>query len=159
MKNRCAAVVAGLLALFGPGPARAEVVLDQVARCIEHSRQSGTVPTACIDTAQADCLSLPAETPAVAILCYARARESWDSGITQRMAEIRATAPEQIAAIAGIEVKYDLLASLVQCDRLEELARLSSQTAETVQRQKARCTATASGLAYMRLLWRSQDLN
>jgi hypothetical protein len=74
------------------------------------------------------------------------------------MDELRAAAPERIAAIAAIEVKYDLIASLTQCDRMEELALLGDRALDQVQREADGCAATAAGIAYVRLLWRSRDL-
>ncbi|WP_121633704.1 hypothetical protein [Tropicibacter alexandrii] len=133
------------------------VDLDAVNSCIDTARAEQGNPNQCIDAAHQPCLVDSAEAPAAAILCFTEARETWSEGIASRMDTLRANAPEDIAALAGIEVKYDLLASLVQCDRLEELGRLRDAPTEQVVLQKARCTATASGLAYTRLLWRLPD--
>ncbi|WGW05708.1 hypothetical protein [Tropicibacter oceani] len=152
--------IAGVLLLLSTlaSPASAEVDLTSVDACIAQARSDGQPPTACIDAAHAACQAEPGDSHMVAALCYAQAREIWGNGIRDRMSAITATAPEKLAAIAGIEVKYDLIANLTQCDRIEELSRLGDATGEEIQRQKARCEATASGLAYLRLVWRSADL-
>ncbi|MFZ7090230.1 hypothetical protein [Primorskyibacter sp. 2E233] len=151
---------AGVLAVIYSSalPALAEVDLATVDACIEQARSDGQVPTACIDAAQADCQAETSDSHMVAALCYTKAREVWGTGIRDRMQLISASAPENVAAIAGIEVKYDLLANLTQCDRMEELSRVGEATNEEIQRQKARCEASASGLAYLRLVWRSADM-
>ncbi len=128
-----------------------------VQRCVAAAMAQDRRPQGCVDAAHAPCLRVPAETPAVASLCFARARDDWSAAIAARMQALRAEAPEDMAARAGIEVKYDLLAALVQCDRMEAIARLRAAPAERVQLHKTRCTATASGLACIRLLWRLPD--
>lgn len=131
--------------------------LDGVRTCVATAADLGKKPTGCVDTAHAACLRVSSETPAVAALCFEQTRAKWSDAITARMDHLRNAAPERIAALAGIEVKYDLLSSLVQCDRMEELALLREVPAEEILIQKSRCAATASGLAYIRLLWRLPD--
>lgn len=148
-----------MLALASATPASAEdrLDLDTVRSCIATAMDLGKKPTGCVDGAHAACLQDAAETPAVATLCFEEARAQWSTAIAARMDHLRDAAPERIAALAGIELKYDLLSSLVQCDRMEELAILREIPAEEIRTQKSRCTATASGLAYIRLLWRLPD--
>jgi hypothetical protein len=74
------------------------------------------------------------------------------------MAEIRDSAAERLSAIASVEVKYDMLGNLMQCDRMEALALIGDAEPAAIQRDKARCTAAATGLVLTRLLIRSQDL-
>lgn len=146
--------------VLSAGIARAELDLPAADSCLEDRVSAGKSPADCIEAAHAACQTIPEETPAVAMVCFREARGSWDAGIAEEMARIRDKAPEKIAAIAGIEVKYDLLASLTQCDRMEELALVASHaTAETIQRQKSRCEATASGLAYLRLKLRARGID
>lgn len=149
-------MLAGLM-LAPPAQAEPRLDLDTVRSCVETAAELGQKPTTCVDDAHAPCLQVSTETPAVAGLCFAETRQDWSDAIAARMAELGEKAPERIAALAGIEVKYDLLSALVQCDRMEELALLRELPAEEIQLQKARCTATASGLAYIRLLWRLPD--
>ena len=71
---------------------------------------------------------------------------------------VQSTGPEDLAVVAGIETKYDILSGLMQCDRMKELAQaMSEDTPEAVQRQYAQCSATAAGLAYARLHWRTRE--
>ncbi|MDQ2088891.1 hypothetical protein [Marimonas arenosa] len=140
-------------------PVLAGVDLTAAETCMAQQIASGQNPALCLDTAHADCLLSPADAPAVATLCFTEARKAWDAGIAAEMARIRDNAPEKIAAIAAIEVKYDLLTGLTQCDRMEELAKVASEEpADSIQRQKARCTASSAGLAYLRLRYRGSDI-
>ncbi|MHA6262564.1 hypothetical protein ACXYMO_05120 [Arenibacterium sp. CAU 1754] len=140
-------------------PCWAGVDLATADACIVQSTESGQNPAACIDDAHAACQSAPSDTPAVATLCYVEAKTAWTQGIKTVMADVTAKAPETIATIARIEVKYDILANLVQCDRIEELALAASGAPEQdIVLQKSRCTAAASGLAYVRLKWRAGQL-
>ncbi|WP_167647537.1 hypothetical protein [Mameliella alba] len=155
--QRMAPLTLAALLLAAPLQAEPRLDLDNLRSCVETAVDLGKAPTACVDTAHAPCLEISTETPAVAGLCFTETRQEWSEAIAARMADLGEKAPERIAALAGIEVKYDLLSSLVQCDRMEELALLRELPAEEIQLQKARCTATASGLAYIRLLWRLPD--
>lgn len=141
------------------GPVAAQIDIATVQTCMTNRIDTGENPAICIDEAQATCQATPADSPAVAILCFRNARSDWDAAITAEMARIRDRADDRIAAIAAVELKYDLLASLTQCDRMEELARVGTDTpAETIQRQKARCEASASGLAYLRAMLRGRSI-
>ncbi|WP_323771292.1 hypothetical protein [Antarctobacter sp.] len=160
--NPAARLAASLaLGLTCTTPAAAEEPLDlnAVRACVSTAIDLGNKPTGCVDSAHSACLRVSSETPAVAALCFEEARAQWSDAIGTRMEHLRDAAPERIAALAGIELKYDLLSSLVQCDRMEELALLREIPAEEIRTQKSRCTATASGLAYIRLLWRLPDPN
>ena len=155
--HRAAPMMLAALVLAPPAQAEPRLDLDAVRSCVETAAELGRKPTTCVDDAHAPCLQVSTETPAVAGLCFAETRQEWTDAIAARMADLGEKAPERIAALAGIEVKYDLLSALVQCDRMEELALLRELPAEEIQLQKSRCTATASGLAYIRLLWRLPD--
>ncbi|WP_417241338.1 hypothetical protein [Celeribacter sp.] len=140
-------------------PLWAGTTIADVDACMDTAAENGTLPTACVDNAHKECLEFPEDMQASAALCFTQAREMWTDGISAKLDDITATAPPQIAKIAGIEVKYDLLSALVQCDRMEELNGLREEaTAEEILRQKTACTATASGLAYTKLAWRSRQL-
>ncbi|MCR9151778.1 MAG: hypothetical protein NXH83_16540 [Rhodobacteraceae bacterium] len=152
------ALRAGILAAALPLPAAAEIALDTVQDCVARQAAAQTSPTSCVDEAMADCVNIPADAAALASQCFRAARAGWSAGITARMDALRADAPERIAAIAGVEVKYDLIAGLTQCDRMEELALLGDRPLDQVQREADGCAAAAAGIAYVRLLWRSRDL-
>lgn len=147
----------GLLGLAVP--ALAQIEIAKATECMTARIDAGETPALCIDEAHATCLATPADSPAVAILCYRNARADWDAAITAEMSRIRERADERISAIAAVELKYDLIASLTQCDRMEELALVgSTKSGETIQRQKARCEASAAGLAYLRATLRGRSL-
>lgn len=133
-----------------------------VAGCVAEAQARKAAPDICIGPTLAGCGSLPADAPALATLCYDEARRQLAEATAARLTLLDDTAPEPLALRARVEAKYDLLSGLLQCDRLEELGRLDDTPAETLALQKTRCEATASGLAYIRLLWRvapdDQDL-
>ena len=122
--------------------------------CVDNARTLGTSPNGCLAEAHAQCHRISAETPALVTLCFTTARETWTKATAEQLATLDANAPEALAARARIEAKYDLLSGLLQCDRVEELGRLSEVDPETLLLEKTRCEATASGLSYIRLLWR-----
>lgn len=148
-------MIAALVA--APLGAMAEVDVPAVQACVAGALEAGENPGLCVEEAHAQCHAAAPDAPNVATLCYTNAEAVWGEGLQSVMARIEADATEQIAAIAGIELRYDLLLGRLQCDRVEELSRVVGvEPGPVVQRQKARCTATAAGLAYVRLLWRSE---
>lgn len=159
MRNPRAVAAAALVALL-PTAAWAEIDLAAVSDCLERPRTEGAAGGAadCVSDAMAACRVIPPDAPALASQCYRAAQAEWSQGITARMAGLRAAAPETIAAIAAIEVKYDLLNGLMQCDRLRDLALLGDAPEATIQREADRCAAEATGRAYVRLIWRARDL-
>lgn len=141
-----------------PVVAHADVDLAGVEACVATALEAGGNPAACVEDAQSNCLLTPSDAPAVGMLCYVEAEAAWQEGLQGLMAGVQANAPEDIATIAAIELKYDLLSGRLQCDRVEELSlAVGTEPEDVIQRQKARCTATTAGLAYVRLSWRSQD--
>jgi len=158
MKKTATICILVLAATLPLAPVRAEVKLDAVKSCVDASTSAGTSPAPCIDQAQAECAAIPGETNKVATLCFARAQEVWSDGIRAELDRISAVAPEEIAAIAAIEVKYDMISGLVQCDRLAELALVGEAATDAIERNKAHCSASATALSYVNLLWRAQDL-
>lgn len=152
--------LAVLLAAGLAAPALAQVDLPAADACLTERLGAGQNPAACVEAAHADCVATPPDAPALATVCFREARSAWDRGIGAEMARIAARADERIAAIAGIELKYDLIASRTQCDRMEELAlAASSASPEDILRQKSRCEAAAAGLAYLRLKLRAQSID
>lgn len=154
---RLSAVSAVLFALARP--AMAEVDLARVNSCLTERLAGAQPPATCIDDAQVSCVSVNRDTPAVATLCFVEVEQEWQAAIASLMKTISQNAPEEIAAIAGIEAKYDLLSSLLQCSRMEELSlSVGRETGEAIQRQNAHCKANAAGLTYARIFLRSRDL-
>jgi hypothetical protein len=152
-------IASAVLALGLTAPAWAEVDLASAASCMTTRIDTGENPAQCIDEAHAACQATPQDSPAIAILCYRTAQAAWDAGIRTEMARINDRADDRIAAIAAVELKYDLIASLTQCDRMEELALVGSDiSSETIQRQKARCQASSAGLAFLRVTLRGRSI-
>ncbi len=142
-------------AALAAGPALAEVDLAEVDSCIAETPDR---PAACILPQMADCAQIPPERNTIAILCFETARKVWNDGIAARVAGFAEIAPEQIATIAGIETKYAVLSQLLQCDRVEELQRLTSVEPLMIQRRKTMCEAEASGRAYTGLVWQIENM-
>lgn len=148
----------GVLALLCAGAAaHAKVDLAEARTCIADSIAATVSPAVCIDAAHAACHTVAPENAATAIVCFRDARAVWDGGITDALARLRASADDTRAAIGAVELKYDLIGSLTQCDRLEELAIVGSDTPpETILRDKSGCEAAAAAFAYIRLHLRAQ---
>ena len=152
-------VISTLAACSLAGPAAADIDLAAFDACVEARIASDTPAADCVHAAHATCMSFdPEHEAASATLCFVNAKDGWSEGIRTQLAKIADSAEENIAAIAGIEVKYDLLANLLQCDRMNELARLTETPGAIVSLQKARCEATASGLALTKLVLQSRNL-
>ena len=148
----------GALCLLLSAPATAQMSMETVDACLTDAFSAQTSPNACVDLAHSECGGMPEEMHAASALCFTKTQEVWNAAIAEQMEAIRARGDDQLSAIAGIETKYDVLSALLQCDRMEELNRLTDQSAELVARQKAGCVSTAAGLAYVRLNWRARSL-
>lgn len=139
--------------------ATADVDLTAADACLNDRLSQNQNPASCIDQAHQRCLTTPDDLTASAVLCFGQAREAWNNGIAANMKTIDDMADDRIAAIAAIELKYDLLANLMQCDRMEELAKAGSEaTGDQISRQRAQCEASAAGLVYLRVKMRAQSL-
>lgn len=140
-------------------PAAADERLVETNACLNARLAENQTPAPCVDQAHQRCLTTPEDMTASAVLCFRQARETWNIGIATEMEHIRKAASDRIASIAAIELKYDLLANLMQCDRMEELAKVGSDASgDQISRQRAQCDASASGLAYLRVKIRSRSL-
>lgn len=152
----------GLVA-FLAGPAQAEVNLDNFHQCLEAQIAANAPALACVQAEQSECSNYQAEkAPAAATLCLVKANDIWSEAIRTTLADIRTkvqdTDQAQIADIAEIEVKYDVLSGLLQCDRVQELALLGDTSSERINVQKSTCTATTMGLSYAKLRLQSRGL-
>ena len=152
----------GLIAFFAlplmAGSAWAEGDIAQVNTCLDKAAQGQGAPAACIEILQTPCLDNAQETPAVATLCLKNAQDVFSDGIAAVMAKTVAEFDERQAAVVRIEVKYDLLTNLLQCDRLEEVSLATTEiSGAEATLQAARCQSTASALTYARLYIRSQS--
>lgn len=90
-----------------------------------------------------------------ALLCYTNAQEVWGQRITARKAALDAVAPDQIKALAGVELRYDLQMNLLQCERIEALQLVTRERDLTLQNERARCDAMATGLTYAKFFAQS----
>ncbi len=134
-----------------------ESALGDLAACLDRRSRDGEPLGLCVQEAHADCLALPAGEPA-GTLCLRDAKDRWAALIRARMDEIAAGAPEEIAAIAGIELKYTLRRQLMECDRIEELTLLRRDPGPGTVYARALCEASAAGLSYVSLMARSGAL-
>ena len=142
-----------------PVAARATIADNAAVRaCVAAQAEAGAPAAECVNRAHAACLEL-GDAPAAATLCLRDAKEAWGRRIAARLDEVAAGAPGEIAQVARIEVRFDLLQNLLQCDRLEALALLRPPDEAALALQRARCEATATGLAYVKLLLQSRALD
>lgn len=150
-------MIAGIF--LSAGPVLAGVDLAQAQACFDTAASDQTNPSQCIDAAQNACMDNAQETPAVAALCFSDARAVWSQAIGAEMSDMSESAEEGLVAVARIETKYDLLANLLQCDRMEELSlAVSTLSSDAIALQSARCQSTAAALTYMRLYLSAQSL-
>jgi hypothetical protein len=122
--------------------------------CVEAQAKAEEPAANCVNRAQAECLQYEVGSDA-GLACFLEAKETWGKQIATRMEEIRAKSPEEIAVIAGIEVKYDLQINLLQCDRMNDLTLVRKDPDKETAYSRARCEATAVGLSYVKLLLQS----
>ena len=144
---------AGGLAAQGRIPAA-----EEVNSCIAAQSAAQAPAADCVARAHEPCLDLAARAPMAALQCFLTAKADWSNRIAARMEFVAGAGGEDIAAIAGIEVKYDLLQNLLQCDRMESLTLLREDPSEATALQRARCEAVAAGLAYAKLVLQSRSL-
>lgn len=130
---------------------------ETVEACVTAQVEAGAPVADCVNEVQAACLEYPADAALAATACFLDAKEAWGSYIAARMETVRQSAPAEISAVAEIEVRYDLLQNLMQCDRMQELVLLRQEPSDATQLQKARCEATATGLAFVKMLLQSRE--
>lgn len=142
-------------------PLAAEEMLqpqDRVETCLATQLQNGSPVIACINEALGSCIQFTADAPQAALQCFLDAQAEWTQYISARMDLVLDKGGEDIAAIAGIEVKFDLLQNKLQCQRMTELSMLRSAPNEQTQITAARCDATANGLVFAKLFAQSENL-
>jgi hypothetical protein len=157
LRHRLLVILLAAQVLLAPA-AVAQDDLSGASACIETSPAGGPPPAQCIAAVLQPCLVMPTDTPAAASLCFREANSAFSDAIRAEMQQLSSTAPERITAIAGIEVKYDLLMGLAQCDRLRDLALVGDADIAAIQLEDDRCRTVASGMTWMRLKMRSSDL-
>lgn len=145
--------------LLAGGPAAAGVDIAQVNACADAARRDATSPAHCIDAAQGACMINAQQTPAVATLCFSEARDAWSAALSALIADVSSRTDESRAAIVRIETKYNLLANLMECDRVEELSRaVSDLGGDAIALQTAHCQASASAATYLHVYRRAGAL-
>lgn len=146
--------------MLGAGPALAAVDLTTSNACFDAAVAGKTNPAQCIEAAQNTCLEgANGGTPAVTVLCFSEARDSWSAGLADTLAQITGQVDEKLAALARIETKYNLLTNLMECDRIEELSvAVSDMDGDAISIQSASCKASAAAATYMHLYLRAKSL-
>ena len=155
--NRVCAAWAALLTLV-PQPGIAEPVLsqDRLSTCVAAQIAANAPVADCVNDAHATCLDYVSQAPVAAVQCFRQAKTDWAKLLSEQIAGLRTLMEEEPWTILEINARYDLMGNLVQCDRMIELMTLRTQDGEVIELQKARCQATASGLAYMKLALQTQ---
>ncbi|MEM5476427.1 hypothetical protein [Pacificibacter sp. AS14] len=131
---------------------------DQVEACLATQMQNGSPVIACVNEALGACIQFTADAPQAALQCFLEAQTTWTQYIGARMDLVLDKGGEDIASIAGIEVKFDLLQNKLQCQRMTELSMLRAAPTEQTQITAARCDATANGLVFAKLFAQSENL-
>lgn len=152
----CVALAYGPTATFA-----AEEMLqsqDQVEACLLTQLSNGAPSIACINEALGACIQFTGDAPQAALQCFLEAQKTWTRYIGARMDFVLEKGGEDIAAVAGIEVKFDLLQNKLQCQRMSELSMLQAAPTEQTQITAARCDATANGLVFAKLVAQSENL-
>lgn len=159
MNARTYAKIAMAYAVFAVVASGAAQAASDLDTCIGSRIEKSEDPSVCVDPALTECTAIVDAQGAVAALCYKQAKDSFGAQIKAALNDVKSTAAEDIATITAIETKYDILSGLMQCDRLEELARaVSDQTADSILREKSRCEAMTLGLGYVRLKLRAEGI-
>jgi hypothetical protein len=154
-------ILIGAIALFpslGFAEASELQSQEQVEACLLTQSQNNGPSIACVNEAQSTCIQYTADAPQAALQCFLDVQKTWVSYIGTRMDLVLAKGGEEIAAVAGIEIKFDLLQNKLQCQRMSELAMLRAGPTEQSQIAAARCDATANGLVFSKLVAQSENL-
>ena len=131
---------------------------EQVETCLAAQMENGGPSIACVNEALGACIQFTADAPQAALQCFLQSQTTWKDYTSARMEFVRETGGEDIAAVAGIEVKFDLLQNKLQCQRMSELSMLRAAPTEQTQITAARCDATANGLVFAKLFAQSANM-
>ncbi|EPX78679.1 hypothetical protein [Salipiger mucosus] len=152
MRFTAFATALGLVAGALPATAQSiEIDGTRVAECLS-GEAAQAEPGQCITEAHAGCLGLsPDEAPQAATLCFVEAKQQWGALVSERMKALgEEVAPEALTRLQ-INARYDLLSDMLQCERVEALAKAGEASAEQITLGRARCEATATGFLFARL--------
>ncbi|WP_435257317.1 hypothetical protein ACSBLW_14510 [Thioclava sp. FR2] len=125
--------------------------LDQAEMCLTEAIEASANPAECLMKIHSPCLAYSQAAAPQASLCYVEMRKGWDAKIKAMLEAASASEDARLAASFRIESKYELLANLLNCDRLDELAELYKQPETERILQKTRCEATASAVTFIKL--------
>lgn len=152
-------VAFGVAAFCGCYAVADDAMQATVSACIDTQFSQNQSAKACLDVAHARCDGEPENAATVAAECYQKTNEFWTKSIRLEMQSLAEKAPQDIAVITGIELKYDILTAMLQCDRQEALALAAGTIgADVILRQKLRCQSSVTGLAFTRLKWQTRDV-
>ena len=143
----------GITVLWPSLGAAAEIEIDPVGvRTCLRGEAAQQDPAHCVTAAHTACLSFPTpEATAAATLCFAEARDQWNAAIGAGMAAVSETLDETQLGTLQVNLRFDLMGDMLQCDRMQALAELSETPDEQIALQSSRCGAVASGLTFVRL--------
>lgn len=146
------------LGLMTALPTAAQDVREATDACLSEKIETEAQLLGCVTKALAPCMLEPSDMNSSATLCFRGKIEAFEAGIKLGVSQLSDRATNEAFKLINIELKYDMLSGLLQCDRMEELAAaFSKYGAEAIQRQKAQCRATTLGLSYARLTLRAQE--
>ncbi|MBY6050012.1 hypothetical protein [Vannielia litorea] len=151
MTIRTAVLAAASLCLCAVPQARAataDISPDELISCAQGPAASGAL---CISQALEPCDAVVPETPAVAALCYAQAREVFEADFPAALEAVTAKEGEATGAEARIVVKYEVLTRALLCERDMELLALEGAPEDEITRRQARCMALVTGDIWLRL--------
>lgn len=142
------------------GPVAADVDLSAATACFDAGGAWSKQAIKCIETAHLPCLGNAVETPAVATLCFQKARTTWSEALAAEIQSLSTQSNQRIKDIITINAKYDTLIGLLHCDRSEELAqRTSAAAGPEIALQKARCLSNAAASTYMSVYFKSAEFS
>jgi hypothetical protein len=135
----------------GTALAEPEFTEETVEACMQTQAAAGASPAECVSTVMSECIDFGFESPASAVLCFRNAGTAWGDLLKQALSKVEMVAPAQVYTFAEINTRYDLMKSLLECDRIKEMAIASDQDGNAINVQDARCQATATGLTYLKV--------
>lgn len=140
-----------VVGLASPVWAETTVDIDATRACIQKQIDTNAPVAACVNQAHEPCLTFGMEVPAATVLCFSKAQSTWIKAMQAIMDDIKTKTPERSYQFTEINTRFDIMQNLLQCDRMNELSLLSESNADSINIQNARCRATATGLAFVKL--------
>ncbi len=145
-----AAMLALALAASPVAAQPAEPDLAALGTCAR-AAPDATGAAACLEPALAPCDAVEYETPAVAMLCYETARQTFDQGISAERQRLAGLNMPVDTGFVTVNARYDMLGALLNCDRDAEITMLGDHQPQDVEREKARCLTSVSAVTWLKL--------